>query len=292
MRAIGQRVLGAARSLLDRTQAPATEAVPSAATTASLAELSAHGGRSSTRVAEFVSRPDESAGAGVAPRHDNSETGQGTAGQSPTDRRVLISIHHAAWDFFSSHVRSSWVPEYLASRSLEAALSERWRAGYAPERWTALVGHLRKLGFADEDLLASGIASRARTGQLIDRFRDRLVLPIRDGKGDLVAFVGRTGPQVSAVTAPRYLNSPQTELYRKGEVLFGLAESADYRARGAVPTLVEGPLDAIAVTEAPTVAAWAPPPAGRPSPSTTSPNSQGTAGPAGWSSPSIATPQV
>ena len=94
----------------------------------------------------------------------------------------------------------------------------------------------------------SGLATRARTGHLIDRFRDRLVLPIRTHAGDIVAFIGRAHPGADSDRIPRYLNSPDTALYTKSQHLYGLHEAGVHLARGARPVLVEGPLDAIAVT--------------------------------------------
>jgi DNA primase len=140
------------------------------------------------------------------------------------------------------------VPGYLGSRGLAVGLEETWSIGYAPGRWTALVDHLRGLGADDDILLASGLATKARTGRPVDRFRDRLMIPLGDPAGDVIGFVGRAGPSTDDDRAPRYLNSPETALYRKSDMLYGLADGRTALDRGARPVLVEGPLDAIAVT--------------------------------------------
>jgi hypothetical protein len=117
--------------------------------------------------------------------------------------------------------------------------------------WTALVDHLRTRGYTDAQLLDAGIGLRTRRGTVVDRFRDRLMFPVRDPGGQrIVGFLGRA--LVEAEDTPRYLNSPATALYRKGEVLYGLGAEPARRALadGARPVLVEGPLDAIAVTGA------------------------------------------
>ncbi|WP_249933189.1 toprim domain-containing protein [Blastococcus sp. CCUG 61487] len=110
--------------------------------------------------------------------------------------------------------------------------------------------HLRGLGATDTELVAAGLAQRARTGALIDRFRDRLTFPIHDADGAIVGFIARRNPTASddGRAGPKYVNTPGTDLYRKGEHLFGLYETRAALAAGAAPALVEGPLDAIALT--------------------------------------------
>jgi DNA primase len=139
------------------------------------------------------------------------------------------------------------MPDYLTSRGLEAALSPPWTAGYAPQQWRALTTHLRRAGAPEHVLLASGLVTRARNGSLVDRFRDRLMLPLRGETGDVIAFVGRAAPRADTTT-PKYLNSPETALYSKHKYLYGTSEGRTLFARGARVVLVEGPLDAVAVT--------------------------------------------
>jgi DNA primase catalytic core len=124
-----------------------------------------------------------------------------------------------------------------------------WQVGYAPPGWSDTIEHLRAAGVPDAVLRMSGLAVVARTGRLVDRFRDRLMIPLRDpDTGDVIAFIGRTHPSHDDPRSPRYVNSPDTALYRKSEHLHGLAEARDLLRRGARPALVEGPLDAIAIT--------------------------------------------
>jgi len=161
----------------------------------------------------------------------------------------LARVHDKAAQFFRSQMPGSWAPDYLAGRGLSSAVQEHWLAGHAPAAWDALTRHLQSAGFPDTLLEAAGVARRSRRGTLIDTFRDRAMLPIRSAEGTIIAFIGRAaahaGPDV-----PKYLNSPATSLYDKGETLFGLWEARDALAQGARPVIVEGPLDAIAVTTA------------------------------------------
>ena len=176
-----------------------------------------------------------------------SETASPTFGHSPPDdvRRILVATEH----FYLGHLHRSWAPRYLASRGLNQAAVTRWRIGYAPAGWTTLTDHLRRLGHDDAAIQEAGLARRSSRGTLVDHFRDRVMLAIRDERGEIVGFIGRARPNADSRT-PKYLNSPESATYKKGEVLFGLHETRSQLAHGATPVLVEGLFDAIAVTAA------------------------------------------
>ena len=151
--------------------------------------------------------------------------------------------------FYCGQLAGSWAPGYLAARGVGPDVARPWRVGYAPGGWTVLTSHLRRLGFSDPVIEAAGLARRSRRGTLIDHFRDRLMLAVRDEQGRVAGFIGRAPPDAQS-SVPRYLNSPETSSYRKGDLLFGLHEARDLLRQGAVPVIVEGPFDAIAVTTA------------------------------------------
>jgi len=139
----------------------------------------------------------------------------------------------------------------LTERAVPAAAVAAYQVGYAPPGWTALTEHLHGLGYTDPQLLAAGVGLASRRGTVLDRFRDRIMFPVHYPAGEqVVAFLGRALDP--AADTPKYLNSPQTALYSKGEVLYGLGAQPTRQAlaAGAQPVLVEGPLDAIAVTTA------------------------------------------
>jgi DNA primase catalytic core len=125
----------------------------------------------------------------------------------------------------------------------------RFRPGQAPAGWTGLINHLRSRGVTGEEMTAAGVATVASTGRLIDRFRDRLVFPIIHNS-EILAFVGRRHPDLTDTDrgGPKYLNTAQTPLFHKGAQLFG-THKVDLAA-GGIPVIVEGPMDAIAVTRA------------------------------------------
>ncbi len=160
-----------------------------------------------------------------------------------TVRRVLADAHA----FYTGQLAGSWAPGYLHARGITAAAIRDWHIGYAPAGWTALTSHLRSLGHHDDAIQAAGLATRCSRGTLIDRFRDRIMLPVHDAAGMLAGFTARAHPGAGPDT-PKYLNSPETASYKKSHLLFGLYQALPDLARGAIPVIVEGPFDAIAVT--------------------------------------------
>jgi DNA primase catalytic core len=165
-------------------------------------------------------------------------------------RARLVELNAQTADFFAGRYRDSWAPAYLRDRlGTDLLHDDRFSLGHAPGGWTALVNHLHGLGATDEELLAAGLGIRARAGHLVDRFRDRLVFPVHDADGAVCGFIARRSPvEGDGRASPKYLNTPTTDLYRKGEHLFGVFENRTALAAGAVPAIAEGPLDAIALT--------------------------------------------
>jgi DNA primase catalytic core len=171
-------------------------------------------------------------------------------GGHETLRDRLLAAHAEAADFFASRLRSesdAGPRGYLNRRGFGAVIdSPVWRVGYAPPRWTDLTDHLRQTGFRDTEICASGLGLRTRRGTVVDRFRDRITFGVRDEHGHVVGFLGRAAPGAGGV--PKYLNSPRSMTYEKSAVLFGLGDQHSQLVSGGVPVLVEGPLDAMAVS--------------------------------------------
>lgn len=165
-----------------------------------------------------------------------------------TSRERLLELTAAASGYFVASMEGSGAETYLRSRTGDADLSP-YVIGYAPTGWSNLVEHLRADHAAsDQELVDAGLAKWSRRGSLYDVFRDRLVFGLHDGHGDLVGFVGRRAP--GNEDGPKYLNTPETDIFHKRAVLFGLHEGRDALAVGAVPVRVEGTMDAIAITAA------------------------------------------
>jgi DNA primase catalytic core len=162
---------------------------------------------------------------------------------------ALREAHAAAGEFFRNELLrqpAGWAQGYLAGRGLSHVLrrSSTWKVGYAPDGWAHLVDHLRREGFEDDDLVDAGLASVTKSGYLVDRFRGRIMFPAWDCDRQVVGFVGRTRSGRA-----KYLNSPTTPIYQKSHTLVGLVEQRDLLETGAIPVLVEGPVDAVAVDE-------------------------------------------
>jgi DNA primase catalytic core len=166
----------------------------------------------------------------------------------PVSRERMLQINDLSLRFFQDQFPDSWGRPYLTERFGTDLLDHpHFRPGQAPDGWTGLVNHLRRHGVSDEEMLATGVATTASTGRLIDRFRDRVVFPIVHD-GEVLGFVGRRHPDLTDADkgGPKYLNTADTPLFHKGAQLFGAVEP--HLAAGGVPVIVEGPMDAIAVT--------------------------------------------
>ena len=203
-----------------------------------------------SQAAELAARVSATAERATAVLGRAGTTGAFLCPPTVTRDAELVQIQAEAGRFFQACLTGSWVPGYLADRGLNAALlpTSPWKIGYAPASWTALTDHLRGLGHCDAALLCSGLVANGKNGQLRDRFHDRLMIPLRAEDGIVVAYIGRRHPDASDDHGPKYLNSPETELFTKGHLLAGLAEGRKAIRAGAQPVLVEGPLDAIAVS--------------------------------------------
>jgi DNA primase len=136
---------------------------------------------------------------------------------------------------------------YLKGRGLSDEIIEAFGLGYASNTWEALIRHFRDKGISDETLREVGLVSERDTGGIYDKFRHRIIFPIRDGRGRMAGFGGRV---VDPNDIPKFLNSPQTPIFDKSALLYGLD-----RARTAIRTqdqavIVEGYLDVIALHQA------------------------------------------
>ncbi|MBX5447749.1 MAG: DNA primase [Acidothermus cellulolyticus] len=165
---------------------------------------------------------------------------RGSGGQ----RQRLLAANTAAAAFFAAQLSDAPAARrFLTDRGFDDATISRYGLGFSPARWDELVRHLRREGFSDDDLVTAGLAIRGNRG-LVDRFRGRLMWPIRDITGDIVGFGARKLDP--ADDGPKYLNTPETPLFKKSSVLYGidLAKKDIARIRQAV--IVEGYTDVMA----------------------------------------------
>ncbi|MFI5615008.1 toprim domain-containing protein [Amycolatopsis sp. NPDC051903] len=172
---------------------------------------------------------------------------QGSLVLSPTERARLVQANTDAMAFFTEQLAGTpRAHDYVVQR-LGVAEVPGFQLGYAPAGWTSMVDHLRGLGHPDDVLLAAGLAQRSSRETLIDRFRDRVLVAVRDGHGDIAGFIGRPPSDRVPEGVPKYLNTPATDLFDKSRLLFGLPEQRERLASGARPLLIEGVFDVLAI---------------------------------------------
>ena len=161
-------------------------------------------------------------------------------------RTRLVEAHKVAAEFYAGQLRS---PEaeigrsFLRERGFDEAAATTFGVGYAPKGWDALTSHLRGKGFTDDELLAGGLVSKGQRG-VYDRFRGRLVWPIRELGGETIGFGARRLHDDD--DGPKYLNTPETAIYKKSQVLYGIDLSRREIAKQQQAVIVEGYTDVMA----------------------------------------------
>jgi DNA primase len=161
-------------------------------------------------------------------------------------RARLVDAHRAAAEYYAEQLTTAEAVigrTFLDERGFDANAAAHFGVGYAPNGWEHLVKHLRGRGFTDEELATGGLASRGQRG-VIDRFRGRLVWPIRDVTGDVVGFGARKLRDDD--DGPKYLNTPETPLYKKSQVLYGIDLAKREMAKARQAVVVEGYTDVMA----------------------------------------------
>lgn len=163
------------------------------------------------------------------------------------ERIRLVEAHKIAAEWYAEQLATS--PEadtgriFLAERGFDQAAAVHFGVGYSPQGWDHLTRFLRGKGFTDKELILSGLSQEGRRGP-IDRFRGRLMWPIRDIGGDVVGFGARK--LYEADNGPKYLNTPDTALYRKSQVLYGIDLAKKDIAKASRAVVVEGYTDVMA----------------------------------------------
>jgi DNA primase len=176
------------------------------------------------------------------------EQGSAAAGRQQSQRTRLVEAHKQAAAYFVEQLgepAALAARTFLAERGFDQAAAAQYGVGYAPEGWDNLVKHLRGKGFRDEELLAAGLVSQGRRGP-VDRFRNRLVWPIREITGDVVGFGARKLSGDPADDSPKYLNTPETPIYKKSHLLYGVDVAKKEIARRRQAVIVEGYTDVMA----------------------------------------------
>ena len=173
------------------------------------------------------------------------------AAQKADRRSQLIEVMGEAVKWFRLQLRTSAAAaarDYLVTRKLLPEAQDRWEIGFAPDNGQALFTALTQKGIAPELILASGLRAKGENGRGdYDRFRGRIIFPIRDGRGRAISLGGRAmDPSANA----KYLNGPESELFDKGRILYNHAPAREAAAKGSPLIVAEGYMDTIALSEA------------------------------------------
>lgn len=163
------------------------------------------------------------------------------------ERIRLVEAHKIAAQWYAEQLATSPEAEtgriFLAERGFDQAAAEHFGVGYSPQGWDHLTRYLRGKGFTDKELVLSGLSQEGRRGP-IDRFRGRLMWPIRDIGGEVVGFGARK--LYEADNGPKYLNTPETAIYKKSQVLYGIDLAKKEIAKSSRAVVVEGYTDVMA----------------------------------------------
>ncbi|OFN72210.1 DNA primase [Rothia sp. HMSC071B01] len=161
-------------------------------------------------------------------------------------RRRLLDAHKIAAEFFERNLYSADAQKaqrFLGARGFDPAATRKFGVGYAPRGWDHLLKHLRSQGFTDEELKATGMFSEGNRG-LYDRFRGRIIWPIRTIAGETIGFGARR--LFDDDQGPKYLNTPETQLYKKSQVLYGIDLAKRDMTKTKQVVIVEGYTDVMA----------------------------------------------
>ena len=167
-----------------------------------------------------------------------------------TEERAMVrKLNELACDWFEQQLAlSPKALEYLAKRNISEQTRKQFHIGYAPDGRENFIAYAAKNGFSPRDCVKAGLATEKQNGGISDKFRDRLMIAIQNQSGVVVAFGGRDlAPKQEGFERPKYMNSPDTALYNKSEILFGLNHSRGAISKENAVIIVEGYFDLISL---------------------------------------------
>ncbi|MTA79437.1 MAG: DNA primase, partial [Actinobacteria bacterium] len=175
------------------------------------------------------------------------EAGSTTSGPS-INRSRLVSANLAAATYYQEQLQ---LPEaqhgrdFLTKRGFDRDAAKNFGVGYAPDQWDSLFKFLKGKGFTEEELMLAGLVKEGTKGP-IDRYRNRLIWPVKDISGDVVGFGARKLASDEVDQGPKYLNSPETPIYKKNQILYGLDMAKKEISKTRQVVIVEGYTDVMA----------------------------------------------
>ena len=176
------------------------------------------------------------------------ELGAPVAPEIAEERTLVRELNELAADWFVEQLpKSEKALNYIRTRHLSEETRHFFKVGYAPEGREGFLSYAAKNGFSPRQLVEAGLAVERENGGIADKFRDRLMFAIENLSGKVVAFGGRV---LEKQKKPKYLNSPETALYKKGEILYGLSKAKNEIPKAGSVVLVEGYFDMISLYQA------------------------------------------
>ncbi len=171
-----------------------------------------------------------------------------------SQKTKLMDICRLSAEFFHKALLNSkegqLARNYITKRQLKPEIVEEFKIGYAPDSWDLLLNLLRKKGYKDNDILLAGMVVKNDRGQLYDRFRQRLMFPIFDHNSNIVGFTGRILDESKANQGGKYVNTPQTLIYNKSLLAYGLDKAKSEIKKQDLVVVVEGNMDVVASHQA------------------------------------------
>ena len=164
-------------------------------------------------------------------------------------RQTVLNINKESARFFHNYLMSAggkWALNYLLGRGLTLKTIKHFGLGAAPDDWDLLLHHLKNLGFSEADMLQANVISKSNSGKFYDRFRNRVMFPIINLRGNVIAFSGRKNPNDEK--AAKFINSTDTVVYKKGQNLFGINFAKNDCSERII--LVEGNMDVVSLQQA------------------------------------------
>ncbi|MBI5654657.1 DNA primase [Candidatus Uhrbacteria bacterium] len=167
--------------------------------------------------------------------------------RASSDKKRLHEVNDLAARFFHAQLLQAVVAaharEYVKKRGLDDLTIDIWRLGYAPESWDALANALKAKDVTEDEMIRAGLVQKSDRGGVYDRFRNRLMFPIADVHGNIVGFTGRI--LADDKKEAKYVNTPETAVYKKSNVLYGLDKAKGHIKRQDMAVIVEGNMDVI-----------------------------------------------
>lgn len=176
-----------------------------------------------------------------------SGSSNANSGEVRSKRKALIEMHKVAADFYRKQLATPAAAEgrkYLSERQFTEEEIEDFSIGYAPNGWDSLLSVLKGKGFSESDIVLAGLATKSDAGKVYDRFRDRLTWTIFNTTGEPVGFGARKLSESDQ--GPKWLNTPETPIYKKSEVLYGLSKARTAIGKDQIAVVVEGYGDVMA----------------------------------------------